>query len=119
MSIVSVDMATAVGDLLLRRQQLLEHGLAARQLGLDAHDRVDVDGVGVELADALDARPLVGDAGVEVGELVGDVLGELVVGQHVAGVLEHAAHGAQLRRRDGHDERGPRRASSSSSVGAA
>ena len=40
--------------------------------------------------------------GVEVGQLVGDVLGELVVGQHVADVLEHAAHGAQLGRRDGH-----------------
>ena len=52
----------AVGHLLLRGEQLLEHRLAVRQLGLDPHDRLDVDGVGVELADARDARPLVGDA---------------------------------------------------------
>ena len=63
-------------------------------------------GLGVERPHPLDAGPQVGDAGVEVGELVGDVLGELVEGQDRAELLEGVGDGRQLIGRDLQHERG-------------
>ena len=107
-STVSVDIVDAVLERLLRRQEHLEVGLPPRQLGLQAHDAVDVDRLVVQRPDPFDAGPEVGDAGVEIGELVGDVLGELVERQDGAELLQGVGDCGQLGRRHLQHERGAR-----------
>ena len=86
-------------------RSLLERRLAVRQLALDPHDRLDVGRLVVQLPDAGHARPLVVDPGVEVGQLVGDVLGQLVERLHGAERRRGRRDGVELAGRHGDDER--------------
>ena len=95
----------AVVELTLPGEELLELGLARRELGLQADDPVDVDGLGEQCPDALDAGPEVGDAAVEVGELLGHVLGQLVERRDGADLVQRIGHRRQLAGRQRQDER--------------